>query len=250
MGLTYSRLTPVRDIHELFRELWPVETGHPLARCGPYLMPEGIRPIDRVFSPGVGDSSEFELVFAEQGIKCHLADGSVPGPPDPHPQFQFTRKFIGRRSDEQTVDFRSWVETFYPSGNSAILQMDIEGGEYESILGVDGHFLRKFKVMVLEVHCLNILTSQEGYLAGAAFFDRLRRDFHVCHLHVNNYIRPVRYRGLVYPSDIELTLVRKDLCAQTHSVAHLPHPLDRPSNPRKRDPRLHPRFEKGVIMEQ
>ncbi len=125
--------------------------------------------------------------------------------------------------------------------------MDIESGEYEAILGTSRLTLKKFKVIVIEVHSLHFLTSSEGMALGNSFFHRLLKSFNVCHFHVNNYLRPVRYQGLVYPSDIELTLIRKDLCTDLTPVSNLPHPLDEPSNPRKKDPRFYEGFVEGVV---
>jgi hypothetical protein len=73
---------------------------------------------------------------------------------------------------------------------------------------------------------LNYLASQEGLALGSAFFNHLLRDFVVVHLHVNNYLRPVKYKGLKFPQDIEITMVRRDLVQNAVPVDELPHPLD------------------------
>ena len=40
----------------------------------------------------------------------------------------------------------------YPQGQDFLLQMDIEGGEYLSLLATPQELLRRFRIIVLEVH--------------------------------------------------------------------------------------------------
>ncbi len=248
VGLPYGRSTPAADIHRLFRRLWPADCGFTLTPCGEYLVPAELGAVDTLFSPGVGQCSSFETAFADRGVVCHLADASVDGPAEPHPNFRFRKAFVGPRSEGDVIGFETWVDEVYPAGDRAVLQMDIEGAEYEAILATERATLRRFAMIVVEVHKLNMLTSQEGFALGSLFFDKLLADFVVCHFHVNNYIRPIVYHGLTFPSDIELTLVRRDLVGETKPVEALPHPLDRPATTRKIDPRSWPRFEAGVLV--
>lgn len=246
LGLTYSRQTPVDRIHGLFKSLWPVDCGRELTRCGEYLIPD-LGRYEVVFSPGVGANSDFELYFAEQGVSCFLADASVDGPVVHHPKFQFQKKFLGPTTGEHFISLDQWVNENYASGDQGLLQMDIECGEYETLLAADYRVLERFKMIVIEIHRLNMLTSEEGFALGHAFFQKLLKNFHVCHLHANNFLRPVHYKGLIFPSDIELTLVRKDICSAISPVQRLPHPLDRASSPKKSNPAFFPLFEQGVI---
>lgn len=249
VGLTYSRQSNPKRIHELFMKLWPVKTGYQLKYCGGYLFPEDLGNIDAVFSPGVGPLSDFEYEFAQQGIPCFLADASVDGPAKPHANFFFTEKFVGNQTQGDFINFEEWVSKNYPVGDNAVLQMDIEGGEFESILGCSEALLNRFKVMVFEIHKLNFLITEEGALLGKLFFERILKNFHVQHFHTNNYIRPIHFKGLIYPSDIELTLIRKDLCEEVKPVDSLPHIFDRVSAPHKTDPRYHSQFVDGIILQ-
>lgn len=249
-GLTYSRQSNPVDLHRLFQKIWPVETGHELIYCGGlYIFPDEVGEIDAVFSPGVGPSSDFELQFAQQGVPCYLADASVGGPAIPHENFNFIRKYIGSDDDGNYIKLEEWVEGNYPFGCNAVLQMDIEGAEYDVILSTPQEILNRFKVIVIEIHKLNFMTSQEGFVLGGLFFDHLLKNFYVRHLHTNNYIRPFEFGAFKFPSDIELVLIRKDLCktAPLEPVKQLPHHLDRPSNPSKKDFEYYDGFVNGVV---
>lgn len=247
IGLTYSRQSSVTKIHDLFRKLWPMNTEIHLVKCGEYLIPQNIGDVDVLFSPGVGTNSDFELHFANQGISCYMADASVDAPPIKHENFHFIKKYIGPRTEDEFISLEEWITVNYKEGQNAVLQMDIEGAEYQSILGLPNEILKKFKMIVMEVHYLNFLASQEGLALGTAFFNHLMKDFTVIHFHVNNYLRPIKFKGLKFPQDIEITLVRNDLIKSTTPVDMLPHPLDIKNNPKKNVHILHQYFKDGVI---
>lgn len=247
IGLTYSRQSSAIKIHDLFRKLWPIDAGISLKQCGDYLVPENIGDIDILFSPGVGLSSEFELQFANKNIPCYMADASVDHPFINHANFHFTKKYVGPKTEGQFISLEEWIDKNYPQGKNAVLQMDIEGSEYQSVLSLSRDTLLKFKMIVMEIHYLNFLTSQEGLALGSAFFNHLLRDFSVVHFHANNYLRPVKFKGLKFPQDIEITLIRNDLIKNPTPVKHLPHPLDIKNNPKKSDHILHKNFKDGIV---
>jgi hypothetical protein len=247
VGLTYSRQSSVPKIHDLFRKLWPMNVEMHLKKCGDYLIPENIGSVDVLFSPGVGFNSDFELHFADQGVPCYMADASVDAPSVQHENFHFLKRYIGPKSDGEFISLEDWINANYTEGQNAILQMDIEGAEYQSIMALPHETLRRFKMIVMEVHYLNFLASQEGLALGNTFFNYLLKYFTVVHLHVNNYLRPVRFKGLNFPQDIEITLIRSDLVRSVKPVDVLPHPLDIKNNPKKSDHVFHQYFKDGVI---
>jgi hypothetical protein len=247
IGLTYARQTTPQKIHELFRRLWPQSIGVDLLKCGEYLIPTDIGVIDAVFSPGVGPNSEFELFFASKNIPCYMADASVDAPSVSNSNFHFVKKYIGATTQGEFINLEDWIHQNYPEGQNAVLQMDIEGAEYESILSVSSETLKRFKLIVMEIHYLNFLASQEGMALGSAFFHHLLKDFTVAHFHVNNFLRPVKFKDVMFPADIEITLVRNDLVKNPQPVEVLPHPLDMKNNPNKRDHQFHQYFRDGVV---
>lgn len=247
IGLTYSRQTTPQKIHHLFQRLWPQKIGVDLRKCGEYLIPTDIGPVDAVFSPGVGPNSDFELFFANQNIPCFMADASVEAPSVSNPNFHFIKKYIGTTTRDEFVCLEDWIRENYPEGNNGVLQMDIEGAEYQSILSLSSETLKRFKLVVMEIHYLNFLASQEGMALGSAFFHHLLKDFTVAHFHVNNFLRPIKFKELMFPADIEITLVRNDLVKNAEPVRVLPHPLDIKNNPNKPDHQFHPYFRDGVV---
>lgn len=246
IGLAYSRPSSRNDVLNFFKKIYPLNCGYDLQRCGSYLISKDLSGIEVVFSPGVGPSSDFELYFAEHGAKCFLADASVSGPALDHENFSFIRKYVGSRTNDEFVSLDDWVNKLYPKGSDGVLQMDIEGYEFETILSASNEVLNRFRIIVLEVHCLNILNTNEGLLLCSLFIDKLLKNFKVCHFHVNNGLHPLNLQGLKFPGVIELTLIRSDRCKMHQNIARIPHDLD-VNDQRKRVPELYANFDNGVI---
>ena len=111
----------------------------------------------------------------------------------------------------------------------------------------DEETLKKFRIIVLELHCLNIANTQEGLLLLTLSMDKILKHFNVCHFHVNNGVHPLIFKGLKFPGVIELTFIRKDRCLNHAAVKKLPHRLDEVSCPNKRNPDFYLNFLDGVI---
>lgn len=106
------------EILKLIESLCPVDAGIPLIRLGPdkdggYLVPNDLAGVGHCFSPGVGNKLGFELDCTQLGMKVFLADASVEKPVfnKLEEQFDFIKKFIGKKEDENTITLAKWVRT-------------------------------------------------------------------------------------------------------------------------------------------
>ena len=111
------------------------ELGYNLIRIGPngdggYLIPDIIKNIDACFSPGVGKIHGFENDLLKKGIKVFMADKTVSKPNLKFTNYDFLKKNLGSFNDEETITLDQWI---YEKGvnKNLLLQMDIEGSEYE-----------------------------------------------------------------------------------------------------------------------
>ena len=68
--------------------------------------------------------------------------------------------------------------------------MDIEGAEYEVIIDMPREVFKKFHIMAIEFHCLDVLFNKNAYKMVEAVFDKLSSDFTVVHIYPNNS-RPI-----------------------------------------------------------
>lgn len=220
------------DVQRLIAALRPVAMSRPLIRMGPsgdggYLVPDDLDGIGACFSPGVSTEAGFELDCAELGMQVFLADASVDQPPSSHENFEFRKNFIGANTYADFVTLAQWVrESDCLSSQDLLLQMDIEGAEYEALLATPTDLLRRFRIMVIEFHDLDQLWNRRFFSIAEAVFKKLL-DTHVCvHLHPNNYYPLFEFEELAIPPLLEITLVRRDRCPVNMGRAVLPHSLD------------------------
>ena len=212
--------------------LRPVESRVPLLRIGGpndggYLVPDDLEGIDGVFSPGVAETATFEEYFAKLGIPCWLLDASVDEPPVDHEHIQFEKKWLGAENSSDTVTLEEWVDKNLPDSGDLILQMDIENAEWEILDAVKVETLKKFRIIVIELHFLgNKLLKPHWASRLHSIFSKLTKNHSVVHFHPNNCCGEVAVSGRLVPVVAEVTLVRRDRNIAENRFAILPHPLD------------------------
>lgn len=227
-----------RELRGILDKLRPLKFNGSLARFGPnwdggYMLPKDVHQVDVVFSPGVSSSSTFELAFASLGIPCFLADASVDGPLQNHELFNFQKKFLGSSEASNIITLESWVIDNFPNMTKGLLQMDIEGAEWEVLESANPGTLAKFKIIVVELHNLHRLWKDDFRIRATEVFRKLSMSHFPAHLQVNNFSLPVRLsESLTLPSSIELTFLRNADYIRAQDFAPLPHALDLPNNPR------------------
>lgn len=236
VGIYATRLTPTSKMEGLIQDLRPIGTDKGLVRIGPagdggYLVPNDLENLAACFSPGVDMESGFELMLARMGIPVFMADATVAEPAAHHPLFFFTPKFIGAVESSDTITLDSWIAASIARTEcrDLILQMDIEGTEWEVLLNASPEVLRRFRIMVVEMHDLDDLWSRPVFALYSRVIRRLLNTHAVVHVHPNNNDGAVRVRGLTLPRSLEVTLLRHDRIKRRSPVAHLPHPLDTPN---------------------
>jgi len=231
-GYTLARRVPEANVRELVQTLRPRQCAAPLIRLGSrgdggYLIPDDLTGIEYCFSPGVNRTADFENALAERGIRSFLADYSVDAPPLERPEFVFDHKFIGARNDDVYITLGDWKERHLPGyTGELVLQMDIDGGEYEVILNASSELLASFRIIVLELHALERLFDPFGYRIMRTCFEKLLRDFYVVHAHPNNCGGVVVYDGIEIPNVVEVTFYNRSRGAPGPYRQDFPHALD------------------------
>ena len=223
-------------VEQFMRMVCPQVTEHPLIRVGGtgdggYLLPDDLEGIGAIFSPGVAGTADFEADFARRGIHCFLADHSVDAPPFDSPLFHFEKKYLGPLSGGIYTTLDDWVGQNAPKGSDLVLQMDIEGAEYQVLLAADQATLRRFRTIVIEFHNLESVWHPKGLELIDITMKKLLNHFDVVHAHPNNCRPPIGYGNLMVPPLIEFTFLRKDRIQSRTAVESLPHPLDQKNVP-------------------
>lgn len=239
-GLHLAARTPRADVLSLIHALRPVESGGDLIRLGPdgdggYLVPDDLDGIGYAFSPGVANQSGFEAALAARGMHVFMADRSVEGPAESNAAFTFDKKFVGCVTDEAHVTLDDWKREKLPGyTGDLLLQMDIEGAEYETLFAAPPALLAQFRVMVIEFHDLHNLWNRPFFELAHGIFRKLLAAHAVVHVHPNNCCGSVKSLGLEIPRVLEITLQRRDRLHGSSFRTTFPHPLDR-DNTRRGD---------------
>jgi hypothetical protein len=224
------------EIQKLIDSLRPVKTKFDLIRVGGnndggYLIPNDLMGITACFSPGVDVTASFEIDLCKRGIGSHLADASVDAPPENFTPLSFTKKHLGGCNNDTHMTLMNWVlsKPEYDFGKDLILQMDIEGGEYTTLLCAPSVILRKFRIIAVEIHNVQTWFDSLAWPVVTTFFEKLLEDFYVVHNHPNNNCPFIDADGILMPTVFELTLMRKDRADPTGFCTEFPHPLDMPN---------------------
>jgi hypothetical protein len=161
------------------------------------------------------------------GIEVFLADKSVNGPAESHDLFHFTKKYIGITNNKDFITLDNWVTSTLPERNGdLLLQMDIEGYEYEVLLGMPENLLRRFSIMVIEFHDLKELFNKPFFLLVSRIFEKILSTHTCVHNHPNNYCNSLKIEGIEIPLAAELTFLRNDRIKNASFTNSFPHPLD------------------------
>ncbi len=240
LGWHSAPRTPLASLRGLLQALRPLDPGIELVRIGPehdggYLVPDDLDGIRHVFSPGVSNESGFEAALADRGMQVFLADHSVDAPAVSHPRFVFDKRFVGCLTDDRYMTLDDWHTGRLGADADAelLLQMDIEGAEYETLLAASPRLLGRFRIMVIELHWLPQLWNAPFFALASRVLEKLLLTHAVVHIHPNNCCGSVKSAGIEIPRIAEFTLLRRDRLRSQAYRTTFPHALDRPNVAKK-----------------
>ena len=205
---------------------------------GGYLVPNDLEGVKYCFSPGVGKITKFENEISKNNIKSFLADYSVDFKSENNLLIDFEKKFLGPISYENYICLKDWISSKinYEKENELILQMDIEGDEYEIINSIDIKTLKKFRIILIEFHNMHYMLDELVYSKIYRSFELLTKYFYVSHIHPNNDTDfAIKDGDITIPTLLEFSFIRKDRVKVIDDKLKFPHELDQPNNPNKRD---------------
>jgi FkbM family methyltransferase len=209
-------------------------------RCdGAYLIPDDLNGVEACFSPGVNNFKNFEDELTDTyRIKCHMCDFS-----SDVSQFKttlregmqtFKKKWLDIDGGIDSITLEDWIEELSPAADrDLLLQMDIEGAEYKNLLNCKDSVLKRFRIIVIEVHYLDVVSNVVEFEKELGpLLRKLDKNFICVHSHPNNCCGEFMLfeTGFNIPNVHELTFLRRDRFGQVNaSILHkplIPHPLD------------------------
>lgn len=233
-GKSYANATAHEDLERFISKYRPQSVGKELIRIGGqgdggYLIPDDLDGISACFSPGVDVTSTFEEELAEKyNIKSFMADFSVDNPPIKNDLFHFEKKFLGNVNSDKFMRLEDWVNNNINQNDNSdlLLQMDIEGAEYGVLIDTPLEILKRFRIIAVEFHFLNMIFNKHAFIMMEAVFDKLGHNFTVAHIHPNNS-RPILKKGSIeIPELLEITFLRDDRVVADGKRLLFPHMLD------------------------
>jgi hypothetical protein len=228
-----SRAKASAEIKELINKLKLIKTQFDLRRIGNrkgdggYLLPDDFEGINYCFSPGVSDEFSFDGEILSMGIECFLADFYVEESPIKDSNVKFLKKFVSSFDDHKHININRWIsENINKDDGDGIMQMDIEGQEYEVINAFDTKNLNKFRILVIEFHDLHYLFDRFAFDIISNTFSKLLDNYRVVHIHPNNSGTVLSIGGIEIPNVMEFTFLRKDRVKTESKEVKFPHELD------------------------
>jgi hypothetical protein len=234
----FAEATSQEQLISVIKLLTPAIPSCDLIRCGgdedgAYLLPNDFDGIAGCISPGVSNEIGFDLDMADRGIPVLMLDASVNGPPISRAEFEFRKKFLGS-VDSDTHNRLSTLVDDMPSGD-LILQMDIEGTEFEVIIDTPQEIFDRFRIMVIEFHNMHWIHRPQYAKVMLSLLGKLAKTHRSVHIHANNCCGSITRHGIEIPRVFEVTYYRLDRGVRERDEPIVfPHPNDIvnvPSNP-------------------
>ena len=211
----------------LVQMLVPKRSGLKMIRLGPdgdggYIVPDLMDGIALCFSPGVDYHWGFESdLWDKFKIPSVMCDGSLERPKSLAPQHKYEKTWIAKRTRIGRIRLHDWVDKYSSAvTGDLILQMDIEGAEYDVLRTTPQNTLRSFRIIVVEFHGFQTMQYLVDYMFKMyPAIRKLHRDFTCVHLHPNNCSPTFSITGVPIPMVFEATFLRRDLLEATVSAA-------------------------------
>ncbi len=237
-------LTKYSEIKNLLNRLRPNVINSNLIRVGGigdggYVIPDDLEGISACFSPGSAGYWKFEKELWEKyNIPSYICDVEEEKPNDLNDAQIFDIGWVGPANSKGFFTLDDWVKKHghLDGKGDLILQMDIEGAEYLTLLSISDQLLSKFRIMVIEFHHFEAIRNLHAFtLVYKPLFDRLLSHFDVAHIHPNNCCGEWWHSDLRFPVIFELTLIRKDRSQFLKMQSSKYENLDSPNDPNKKD---------------
>lgn len=183
------------------------------------------------YSFGIGGTASWDTDMANRNFRVFQFDGTVASSPCSNANIRFFRKNITSAS-QHGEDLISLPEIFsllkHENESNIILQMDIEGSEWEFFENISEQDLSKFSQIVVEFHWMTGLKSLDRW---QNVFRKILKTHIPTHLHYNNCGETLLFTNFIVSSLWEVSFARRDMNAATPSRRLYPTELDYPNLP-------------------
>lgn len=178
---------------------------------GGYVIPEDLGETCKLFSPGCDGLVDFERdLYSKFQISSIVLDDISKKPKYLEPFIEFQHNWLDATSSEKTISLKDWVSSNSESNQTLILQMDIEGSEYEVLRNTPEYIVNRFHTIVIEFHYFEMIKN--SFLFNSKIkpvFDLLLNNHVPIFVNPNNCCGVVRFGNFSFPRVFEITLLRR-----------------------------------------
>lgn len=204
---------------------------------GGYVMAHGFQNCPVAYSIGVGPQVEWDLEMASYGATVHQYDHTVESAPSTHPSFHFNKLGIG--PDMENPELITLEEMLRRNGDrdrsGMILQMDVEGAEWDVLASLGSDLLGIFDQINIEFHWLSKLAEPAFRGKAEAIWSKLLQTHRPIHVHGNNCGNFNLVKGVPLPDIIEVSYCHRSRFDFAPCSSVFPTELDFPNGPDKPD---------------
>jgi len=191
--------------------------------------------IEAAYSFGISKDASWDEAIAVRGIDVFMYDHTIDTLPAQNPRFHFFKTGLaGFQTGESLKTLDQLMAANAHEGNSSlILKMDIEGCEWDVLEQVSSERIGQFSQIVIEFHKLTPFGSEASHRGTVQALEKINLTHQSVHVHANSVAVPVWIGGLVLPSLIEVTFVRRSDFAGRFEpgTRRFPTELDMPTHP-------------------
>jgi hypothetical protein len=179
------------------------------------------------YSFGISTYAPWDMQIAERGFHVWQYDASITKTPTVHPNIHFQPYFVVG-DENPPPDSKNLRQIIAENGHTEeydiILQMDIEGAEWEILAKADTEILLHFKQIIVEFHNIQFNESR------IEMIEKLAMTHTPVHFHINNHGDIFHYmqtlRLIYQPNVIEVTFARNNDFVFSQCNNYFPTPLD------------------------
>lgn len=169
-------------------------------------------------SVGVGNNILLDLALSKLGSEVHMFDHTVDPPAKRllnKNNFIFHSFGLGPESQNcllSLTDIVSLVKKKSALNRMAVLKMDCEGCEWQSLYSSSGSIISLFDQFIVEFHHLNSFTNPEFAARAIDVLQKITKTFDVAYISANNFGGSVDVGGVgTWPFTIEVLFVKRGL---------------------------------------
>ena len=220
-----------KDIHEsevsidvlcgFLRKLEPQEVVR-LVRVGSendggYVIPANLGQSSKLFSPGCDGMVHFERdLYRKFKIPSVVLDHISKKPSDLEAFIEFQDNWLDASTSENTISLRDWVSANSEPNQTCILQMDIEGSEYEVLRNTPEYIIQKFHTIIVEFHYFEMIKNSFLFESKIQpVFDLLLQHHIPIFVNPNNCCGVVRFGNYSFPRVFEITFLNRNEVKET-----------------------------------